>query len=164
MLAKVILFVCALFALANAAALQDESVEKRGVGDFFSDITAGAASIYSGATSKLQSKFGDKTTLPDGYGAFETTIASQKATVIFNTNGQAITVAPSGYGTPTAFASATYSAVTGDAAAASSVFAQAGSQKKNAASGAHGLSMSGPLLGCLMTALASMFLGAWVAL
>ena len=87
-----------------------------------------------------------------------TAIGGEAATIVTAAGGSAITLAASGAGELTTFAGSVYNVITSDIATATST------QTQNAALGLQAWSPSAPLFGGMLTVLASMFLGAWVAL
>ncbi|KAI0721357.1 hypothetical protein C8T65DRAFT_229806 [Cerioporus squamosus] len=155
-----IFYLFAAFALlANAAVVENE---KRQIDSVFNSLTSDAGSIFSQGTSGAASVFSDATSLAAGVATTVVSAGGHAVTIITSAGGQAITLATDGAGKLTSFAGSQYSIATADAASIAT--GASGTSSNNAALGVHAISLSTPLVGGLLTVLASIFMGAWVAL
>ncbi|TFK83061.1 hypothetical protein K466DRAFT_603195 [Polyporus arcularius HHB13444] len=161
-----IFYLFAAFALlANAAVVENE---KRQIDSVFNSLTSDAGSIFSQGTSVAGSIASDVTSIAAGVATTVISAGGHAVTVITSAGGQAITLATDGAGKLTSFAGSQYSIATADAASiatgGSGTAGASGTATNNAALGVHAIELSAPLVGGLLTALASIFMGAWVAL
>ncbi|KAI0800688.1 hypothetical protein C8Q74DRAFT_1364382 [Fomes fomentarius] len=137
MFSKIVAFyILSLVALLASAVIVEP--EKRDLGDIINTIVDGGKSIFSDVKTVVES------------------VGGEAKTIVTAAGGEAITLAADGAGVVTSFAGSVYTAATGEATSLKGI--------GNAALGMNALYVSTPLVGGLLTVLASIVAGAWVAL